>query len=118
MTTQPIKYKKYIATKIGANFNEVIKLVDTDLPQQIPADHIVIKNIYLGINASDINFTAGAYTPGVKPPFDIGFEAIGEVYKVGSDVTKLKIGDPVYFSSKPINIIILLLLNSWILNSY
>ena len=29
---------------------------------------------YAGINASDINFTAGRYDSTMKPPFDVGFE--------------------------------------------
>ena len=28
----------------------------------------------MGINASDINYSAGRYDPTVKPPFDCGFE--------------------------------------------
>lgn len=40
----------------------------------------------MGINASDINFTAGKYTPGLKPPFDAGFESLGEVLAVGPSV--------------------------------
>lgn len=38
---------------------------------------------YVGINASDINYSAGRYDPSVKPPFDIGFEGIGEVVALG-----------------------------------
>ena len=29
---------------------------------------------YVGINASDINYTAGRYDSSIKPPFDVGFE--------------------------------------------
>ncbi len=29
---------------------------------------------YVGINASDINYTSGRYDATVKPPFDVGFE--------------------------------------------
>ncbi|XP_047382228.1 prostaglandin reductase 3 isoform X1 [Sciurus carolinensis] len=38
---------------------------------------------FVGINASDINYSAGRYDPSVKPPFDIGFEGIGEVVALG-----------------------------------
>ena len=34
---------------------------------------------YVGINASDINFTAGRYDPNVKPPFECGFEVFIDV---------------------------------------
>jgi len=29
---------------------------------------------FVGINASDINQTAGKYDPTARPPFDVGFE--------------------------------------------
>ena len=29
---------------------------------------------YVGINASDVNFSAGRYDPSARPPFDAGFE--------------------------------------------
>ena len=40
-----------------------------------------------GINASDVNASAGRYTPGAKPPFGIGFEAVGVVQASGSEAS-------------------------------
>ena len=75
---------------------------------------MIIKNHAVGINASDVNFTAGAYLPGVRqgfeltkiyqkinvnvlcfllivtftsfisPPFTVGFEAVGTVVAAGA----------------------------------
>jgi len=45
---------------------------------------MIIKNHAVGINASDVNFTAGAYLPGVSPPFTVGFEAVGTVVAAGA----------------------------------
>ena len=55
----------------------------------------------LGINASDINFTAGRYFPDpkkIKLPFDCGFESLGKVVYAGADVKRLKKGDFVLIS--------------------
>ncbi|XP_068614879.1 prostaglandin reductase 3-like [Brachionichthys hirsutus] len=55
---------------------------------------------FVGINASDINYSAGRYDPSVKPPFDVGFEGIGEVVGLGlSASSRYTVGDAVaYFS--------------------
>lgn len=55
----------------------------------------------MGVNASDINYSAGRYDPSVKPPFDAGFEGIGEVVGLGlSASSRYTIGDTVaYFGS-------------------
>ena len=37
-------------------------------------DSCLIISRYVGINASDVNYTAARYDPGVKVPFDCGFE--------------------------------------------
>ncbi len=37
--------------------------------------------------------------PGLQPPFDAGFEAVGRVASIGDGVTGFKIGDPVVYSA-------------------
>lgn len=68
----------------------------TETPQPGP-DEVLIRNRYVGINASDINFTAGKYLIGSTPPFDIGFEAVGEVVSKGANCNNVKLGAPVGF---------------------
>lgn len=38
---------------------------------------------FVGVNASDINHSAGRYDPSFKTPFDVGFEGVGEVVALG-----------------------------------
>lgn len=66
-------------------------------PASPPPGSVYVRNVFCGINASDINFTNGVYLPGVQPPFDTGFEAIGRVVGLGEGVTKFKVGDPVSY---------------------
>lgn len=56
---------------------------------------------FVGINASDVNYSAGRYDRTVKPPFDAGFEGIGEVVALGlSASSAYTVGDAVvYFGS-------------------
>lgn len=51
-----------------------------------------MRRAYAGVNASDVNYTAGRYFGGgaaaeARLPFDAGFEAVGVVAAVGPGVT-------------------------------
>ncbi|KAI3650739.1 hypothetical protein MP228_004220 [Amoeboaphelidium protococcarum] len=91
-------YQKLVVQKLTTNFSEATEVVTCDLDQLQPGrDQVLVKVHYVGINASDINFTSGRYDPSVKPPFDSGFEGVGVIDKVGDDVQHLKTGQPVLF---------------------
>ena len=91
-------YKRIICNTISSNFRQATSIVEDKFPPTLGNNEIVIENHFLGINASDINFTNGRYTS-VNPPFPCGFEAIGEVKAVGPNVKKLKLGDSVSTTS-------------------
>lgn len=88
-------YRRIICHTLSSNFRQSTSIVEERFPKELGNTEVVIQNHYLGINASDINFTNGRYAPDVKPPFPCGFEAIGKVKAVGQDVKKLKAGDAV-----------------------
>ncbi|TNN32098.1 Zinc-binding alcohol dehydrogenase domain-containing protein 2 [Liparis tanakae] len=53
---------------------------------------------FVGVNASDINYSAGRYDPSAKPPFDAGFEGVGEVVGLGlSASSRYTVGDAVAY---------------------
>jgi len=93
------KYRRIICKTLSTNFRQCTQIMQVNFPKSLRKDEVVVENYYLGINASDINFTNGRYIPNAKPPFPCGFEAIGKVRAVGNDVKKLKIGDVVVVSS-------------------
>ncbi|KAH7643699.1 quinone oxidoreductase-like protein [Dermatophagoides farinae] len=88
-------YKKLQVFTKTTNFRQATKLVECPLVK--PNDEeIRVKNIYAGVNATDINITAARYFTDGKLPFDIGLEALGIVDEIGSNVTTtLKKGQPV-----------------------
>lgn len=59
--------------------------------QKIPAlqpDEVLVRRLYAGVNASDVNFSSGKYfgKPEVAEkmlPFSAGFESVGVVASVG-----------------------------------
>lgn len=90
----PETYRKIIANRLSTDFRAVTEIVE--IPLKPPAaGEVVVRNIYAGINASDVNASAGGYSPGQKPPLDMGLEALGEVAAVGPGVDTLKEGDTV-----------------------
>ncbi|MED6276761.1 Prostaglandin reductase 3 [Characodon lateralis] len=96
----PSSMKKLVVTKLSQDFREAVSVRTVAVP--MPGDaELLVRNRFVGINASDINYSAGRYDPSVKPPFDAGFEGIGEVVGLGlSASSRYTIGDMVaYFGS-------------------
>jgi NADPH-dependent curcumin reductase CurA len=94
----PKTYRKVIASHFSKNFREAAQIVEAEL---LPpgANEITIKTHYAGVNATDVNISAGTYTPGATPPIDLGAEVAGEVVAVGDKVTEFKVGDAVVTNS-------------------
>ncbi|XP_028673044.1 prostaglandin reductase-3-like [Erpetoichthys calabaricus] len=78
----PSTMRKLVVTKLSPNFREAVSLQTVPVPTPGDGD-LLIRNRFVGINASDINYSAGRYDPSVKPPFAAGFEGIGEVVALG-----------------------------------
>ncbi|XP_028985213.1 prostaglandin reductase 3-like [Betta splendens] len=92
--------KKLVVNKLSPNFREAVSVQTVAVPTPGDAD-LLVRNRFVGINASDINYSAGRYDPSVKPPFDAGFEGVGEVVGLGlSASSRYTVGDAVaYFGS-------------------
>ncbi|RLN70096.1 hypothetical protein BBJ28_00025708, partial [Nothophytophthora sp. Chile5] len=98
-----VQSRKIVCQKLSTNFRECTTIVTHEIPA-LKKGEVLVKTKYVGINASDINYTNGAYLPGVQPPFDCGFEAgtyFGVVLEIGPGVTKLKVGDAVVSTLTP-----------------
>ena len=87
---------KLVVQALGTRIREVVKPHTVATPRPRPGE-VLVRMRYAGINASDINWAAGRYTPGVKPPFDCGMEGIGYVVEVGSACKDIQLGDSVLF---------------------
>lgn len=94
----PDTYKKLVATQRSPDFRAAAEVVEEPIPEPGPHE-VVVRNWYAGVNATDVNITAGRYAPGAEPPFDLGAEAAGEVVAVGRDVKHLQAGDAVVTST-------------------
>ncbi|XP_029360215.1 prostaglandin reductase 3 [Echeneis naucrates] len=96
----PSSMKKLVVTKLSPNFRDAVRTQTVAVPTPGDSD-LLVRNRFVGINASDINYSAGRYDPSLKPPFDAGFEGIGEVVGLGlSASSRYTIGDTVaYFGS-------------------
>ena len=76
---------------------EVLKLEDVPVPD--PKDHeILIRVVAAGVNSFDGSLRSGKYAKVFKMqlPWIPGYDIAGTVEKVGSKVSKFKVGDPVY----------------------
>ena len=91
----PSSARQLMVTTLGTKFREITEIQTA--PVETPkARHVLVKTKYVGINASDINITAGRYFHDMKPPFACGAEGMGEIVAVGEDV-KFQVGQIVAF---------------------
>lgn len=92
----PSTMRKLVVTRLTNSFRDAVHIRTCPLPEPTP-EQVLVRNRFVGVNASDINFTAGKYSPGVSPPFDAGFEALGTVVAVGDRVPKSLLGKNVAY---------------------
>ena len=90
----PTHYRKVIARRFTNQFREAAEVVETEFVMPA-AGEVAVRNLYAGVNATDVNVTTGSYTPGQQPPIDLGLEVLAEVVAVGEGVSNVKVGDTV-----------------------
>ncbi|KAK7266113.1 hypothetical protein RIF29_18753 [Crotalaria pallida] len=96
MENTPSHIKAWIYSEYGKT-QEVLKL-DANIPiPETKEDQVLIKVVAAGLNPLDYERTLGYYQSFSTPlPAVPGYDVAGEVVKIGSQVTKFKIGDEVY----------------------
>ncbi|XP_030524997.1 prostaglandin reductase-3 [Rhodamnia argentea] len=96
----PKNFEKIVVHTLTHNFRDATRTVRMPLRLPIDPQHVLVKILYAGVNASDVNFSSGRYFEGGKGdvgsrlPFDAGFEAVGIIAAVGDPVKDLKVGMP------------------------
>ncbi|MCO5560901.1 hypothetical protein L7F22_014521 [Adiantum nelumboides] len=90
-----------IVHKLSNRFGDATKIVSVPL-NAVKDGYVLVKFIYAGVNASDVNYSAGLYFGSKEKavsmlPFDAGFEGVGNIAAVGKGVTQedLLVGAPV-----------------------
>lgn len=97
----PAEYRKLVCIKTTPKFREAVSIVTVPTPKPGPGE-VLVRTCYAGINASDVNATAGRYEAAPKVhPFDLGFESVGEVVAVGPGVEGLQVGNSVATTNFP-----------------
>ena len=76
-------YRKLIATAVSTNFRDVVTIKSLPIPAPA-AGQVLLRNKFVGINASDINVTGGRYSRDTAPQQDLGLEGVAEVVAVGT----------------------------------
>jgi 2-desacetyl-2-hydroxyethyl bacteriochlorophyllide A dehydrogenase len=88
MQRQIIEIKQFGAANL-------LKVEDISFDTELSPNDVSIEVHYSGINFADVVMRLGLYRDAPKKPFIPGYEVSGYIRKVGSAVTKYKIGDQV-----------------------
>ncbi|PNW72202.1 hypothetical protein CHLRE_16g677950v5 [Chlamydomonas reinhardtii] len=100
----PREYKKIVITQLSSKFREAARLVaaplppPAQLPAALPAGALLVRRVYAGVNASDVNYSSGRYHASKaeaqsKLPYDSGFESVNVVLAAAPDVKGFRPGD-------------------------
>eukprot|EP00850_Spirogloea_muscicola_P016453 SM000133S26819 [mRNA] locus=s133:198414:204707:- [translate_table: standard] len=87
----PRSWSKLIVRVLSTDFRAATCIVRGECKLPLPKGQVLIRNLYAGVNASDINYSAGRYFGSKEEaekllPFDAGFEAVGIIVAVGEEV--------------------------------
>ncbi|EFJ16715.1 hypothetical protein SELMODRAFT_179322 [Selaginella moellendorffii] len=87
----PTSFDQLMVHKLSSNFRVATKIVTVPLRLPVREGHVLIKNYYAGVNASDVNYSSGRYFANEKEalsrlPFVAGFESVGVVAGIGPGV--------------------------------
>ncbi|KAB2043300.1 hypothetical protein ES319_D01G006600v1 [Gossypium barbadense] len=88
----PQNFKKLVVHTWSQNFRDATHIISAPLRLPLESDQVLLKVIYAGVNAGDVNFSAGRYFQGTKK--DPGFEAVGIIAAIGDSVRNLEVGTP------------------------
>ena len=99
----PDASRRVVVHRLTSDFAAATRIVSAPTPAPKRGE-VLIERRWTGVNASDVNFTAGRYFGGAKKaaallPFDAGFESVGVVAALGPGVAdahpELAPGQPV-----------------------
>jgi NADPH:quinone reductase-like Zn-dependent oxidoreductase len=96
----PATQRAVMVHTLSADFAKATRVDTLPLNPAPKPGHVLVRRLYAGINASDINFTSGRYfgsakVAAAKLPFAAGFETVGVVVATAPDVKSLAVGDVV-----------------------
>lgn len=73
MSSSNVEYRQLKVFQNSTDFREAVKVVNNKLVPPT-ADELLVKVLYVGINATDLNVTAGRYFAHDNIPYALGAE--------------------------------------------
>jgi len=96
MTCLPASFKRVEVVKLGTDFGAVTQVTQRSIPKLRPGEALV-RTAFAGVNASDVNYSAGKYHRSMREaeaalPFAAGFESVGVIAAVGDSEGEAGLG--------------------------
>jgi NADPH-dependent curcumin reductase CurA len=90
------RYRKLVLRELTGSFRSATAVVETETERPGPGQ-VLVRNHWAGVNGVfDQNLCANRIRyVDVRPPFDMGIEAVGEIVELGPGVDWLRVGEAV-----------------------
>ena len=90
------RYRKLVLRELTGDFRSATAVVEAESERPGPGQ-VLVRNHWAGVNGVfDQNLCANRIRyVDVRPPFDLGIEAVGEVVELGPGVDWLRVGEAV-----------------------
>ena len=86
MLASTFRGRAIVCQHLSSDFRAATNIVSIEHSATSLKPHqVLVENHWVGINASDVNFTAGKYLKDAKLPLRCGFEAVSRVVAAGAD---------------------------------
>lgn len=78
----PLSNRLLKVFQLSSNFREAVRVVGGEAVPALAPEELLLRNLYVGVNATDLNITSGRYFKHGPIPYPLGIEVFAFVFSL------------------------------------